>query len=113
MYDYCDNEYPSLKYQSKIHDLTKKVTFLESALYIVINGLRECDKQLDLVSFPDYFRWVDFKDSGITRKELEDWYSLNYNLKEVNKINEQKRKDTIRKIALMKLTAEEKEILGI
>lgn len=101
--DYYD-DHPEQAFRDLIEpEYKKKIAFLESALCGAMNALEKHNLET--------YKVIDFKEAGITPKELKTWYKEHQKQDSIRKAEEAKKK--IKENALAKLTAEEKEILGL
>mgnify|MGYP003340976871 FL=1 len=73
--DYYD-DHPNAYYESTSIGLKKQISFAESALCQTLNAfervLKEFGEHADELS-TDPMDYIDYKQAGITRKELEEW----------------------------------------
>ena len=82
--------------------LKKRISFAESALCAALNALEQ--------QIGDPYGVINYKETGITRKELEKWHKQH--IKNDVELRELDKKKKIEQ-ALSKLTMEEKKLLGI
>jgi hypothetical protein len=114
--DYYD-DHPGAYYESEVRGLQKQVSFAESALCQVLAAL----ERAVLVGI-DPLDMIDYKEAGITRAELEKWWTNHKALDAKHRAEEAaKKKEAAEKRAkskkkkelLSKMSAEDKEILGL
>lgn len=93
--------------------LKKQVSFAESALCQTLWALENMRTTLSTVTavMGSALDYIDYAAAGITRKELEVWWKNHKKLDA--KHREEERLKNVKKAALAKLTAEEREALGI
>ena len=93
--------------------LKKQISFAESALCQVLAALKHVDSLVETIAPKqgDFYDWINFKEAGITKTQLVKWHKDHKALDD--KHREAERKEKLRKIALDKLSAEERELLGI
>ena len=93
--------------------LKKQIAFAESALCQTLAALEHVDTLVETVSPKkgDFYDWINFKEAGITKKQLVNWHKEHKMLDAQHR--EQERMQDLKKSALAKLTDEEKKALGI
>ena len=98
--------------ESESHQISseelKKIDFLEAALCATIREFEAHDLSLD---------YIDYKEAGITKKQLVDWFRQHKKKDDERIKNEAKKLAKLKKSAEEKakklLTAEERKILGL
>lgn len=81
----------------------KEIQFLTASLCAILNAIR--DNPTDMVGY--YLQKADWEKAGVERKEFEAWW------KKHKKRDIERHRKEVRMSALAKLTAEEKEVLGV
>jgi hypothetical protein len=117
-YDDHPEEYYGAKFRHKddeIAQLRQKVSFAESALCLALNTVEQLLKGIKH-DFDDQIKTdpldiLEFKEAGITRKELEQWWNKHKALDQ--KHREEERLKKVKAEALAKLSAEERKVLGL
>ena len=114
--DYYD-DHPSAYYESEVRGLQKQVSFAESALCQTLAALERT-----VLIGVDPLDLINYKEAGITRTELEKWWTNHKALDAKHRAEEaakkkeaaaKKAKAKKKKELLAKMTDEEKEILGL
>lgn len=95
--------------------LRKQISFAESALCLALNTMEQLLKGIKH-DFDDHVKTnpldiMDFEEAGITRTDLEKWWTKHKKLDARHR--EQERLKNVRAAALAKLTDEEKKVLGV
>lgn len=93
--------------------LKKQIAFAESALCVALTALEHVDSLVGTVSPKrgDFYDWINFREAGITKKELVKWHK-NHKILDARH-REQERLENVRKAALAKLSEEERKVLGV
>ena len=86
--------------------LEEKISFLEAALCATLEAF-------ELETGMSVLDWIDYKEAGITRNQLDRWWKLHQNLDKNRKEEEKKRTEKLIKQALGKLSKEEKKALNL
>ena len=92
--------------------LKKQISFAESALCAAlasIEGMLTRQASGDF-GYRDAFETIDYKEAGITEKELREWHK---NHKKLDKMHREEEQRKLKATALAKLTADEKKALGL
>lgn len=92
--------------------LKKQISFAESALCAALGTIeamliRQASGDF---GYRDVYEAIDYKEAGITEKELREWHKKHKELDKKHRAEEQKR---LKASALAKLTEEEKKALGV
>lgn len=117
-YDDHPEEYfgPQLKDKDRqIDNLKQQVSFSESALCLALNTMEQLLKGIKH-DFDDGIKTnpldiMEFEEAGITRTDLEKWWTKHKKLDARHR--EQERLKKVKDAALAKLTDEEKKVLGV
>ena len=93
--------------------LKKQISFAESALCQVLAALEHVDSLVPAVSpkTGEWYDWINFKEAGITKKELVAWHRNHKKIDE--KLRTEQKEKKLRESALAKLTEQEKIVLGL
>lgn len=95
--------------------LKKQISFAESALCLTLNTMEQFLKgiknEFDDEVATNPLDILEFKEAGITRKELEDWWTQHKALDVAHRETERLKK--VRSAALAKLSVEERKVLGV
>ena len=93
--------------------LKKQISFAESALCAALTALQHVDSQVETISPKkgDFYDWLNFKEAGITKKELVTWHKNHQELDVKHRAAEAI--EVKKQAALAKLSPEERKILGI
>jgi predicted DNA binding protein len=110
--DYYD-DHPDEYYADTVRDLKKQIAFAESALCQVLAALEIVDQHVETISPKqgEWYDWINFAAAGITKDELKKWHKKHKALDEKHRAEE--KKAALKKSALSKLTAEERQALGV
>jgi len=92
--------------------LKKQISFAESALCATLATAEKLLEKLGTGDFGyrDIYEAIDYKESGITEKELREWHKNHKKLDKMHREDEQRK---LKATALAKLTPEEKKALGL
>ena len=92
--------------------LKKQISFAESALCAALHALEHVDSLVETVSpkTGDFYDWLNFKEAGITKKDLVKWHKTH---KELDKKHRAEEEALLKASALAKLSPEERRVLGI
>lgn len=116
--DYYD-DHPEQYYAKTTTDLKSQVSFAESALCAAIDAL-------EAAHGAQWIDKIDYKDAGLEREALLEWRRRHKLLDQKHRAEEKRKRDRAqkaaakqaiiderRRVAAQKLTAEEREALGI
>ena len=116
------DDHPDAYYESTSIGLKKQVSFAESALCQTLDAfervLKEFGEHADELS-TDPMDYIDYKQAGITRKELEEWRKEHKRLDamaeaaRLKKLEADKKKLEAKKAVMAKLTEEELIAFGL
>lgn len=93
-YDDHPQEYYGAKLSSaedEIEKLKKQISFAESALCAALKAMESMERGMSTGGAIDIFRWFDFKDAGITKKQLVAWQNKHRALDEKHRRLEKER----------------------
>lgn len=109
--DYYD-DHPHEYYEQTIKGLREQVSFAESALCATLRALDELAKARQA---GDFYNLINYSEAGITKRKLVDWHTKHLALDAKHRAEERRRlhEEQMKEVALSKLTAEERKILGI
>jgi hypothetical protein len=112
---YDDN--PSAYYADTVKGLQKQVSFSESALCQTLAAFQKLinTNVFEILKDTTPLDYIDYKEAGITRDELDKWWSEHKRKDEESRKKEAEEKDRkrLRRHALAKLSQEERKVLGI
>ncbi len=103
--DYYDDHPEQYFHDITLPGLKKQISFAESALCGALDALSRLSKNTTGLEH------INYRECGITREELEIWRKKHKTLDEKHKKEERRKK--LQMTALNKLTAEEREALGL
>ena len=92
--------------------LKKRISFAESALCAALTTIETILTKQGSGDFGyrDAYDAIDYKEAGITEKELREWHKNHKKLDKMHREDEQRK---LKASALAKLTPEEKKALGL
>ena len=95
--------------------LKKQISFAESALCQTLAGLIRLVTETKLYANSDPYDWIDYKEAGITKKELVAWHKAHMELDAKHRAEEKAKQEkaALKKAALAKLTPAERKALGV
>lgn len=111
----CGDEWPEPNYEAQ--NLREQVRFLEASLCSVLSVL-EGKKGL-VRNTEELLSKVDYKEAGISRKELERWWAQHKEAdrrrreREARQLAEKQRVQGLRSAAMAKSTEEKRRALGL
>lgn len=95
--------------------LKKQISFAESALCQTLSTFQEhlknMQKDYDDNIYTNPLDYLDYEAAGITREELEKWWDDHQALDKEHR--ERARQAQVKRVALAKLTPEERKVLGL